>query len=191
MTGKYKYMQATYRARYRAKNLEEVRRRDREAKRLQRQRQKELSASQVLPMGEFEGLNTSHLYLMRYEFDPRQTLGIKVGRSENVSNRKLQLEEGHSFQMKILRVYPGCGSLEGLVHKLLATKRLTGGSSREWFDVSFDTAMLAVSLAKDLYDSAVWRGAGALFQTTLSAHPSFSESETASNHEEIQSCKAV
>jgi hypothetical protein len=49
--------------------------------------------------------------------------------------------------------------------------------------------MLAVT--KDLYDSAVWRGAGALFQTTLSAPPSFSESETASNHEETQSCKAV
>jgi hypothetical protein len=184
-------MQATYRARYRAKNLEEIRRKDRVAKKLQRQRQKELSALEALPMGEFEGSNYAHLYLMRYEFDPCQTLGIKVGRSENVSNRKLQLEEGHSFQMKILRVYPGCGSLEGLVHKLLATKRLTGGSSREWFDVSFDTAMLAVSLAKDLYDSAVWRGAGALFQTTLSAPPSFSESETASNHEETQSCKAV
>ena len=65
-------------------------------------------------MGEFEGLNTSHLYLMRYEFDSRQTLGLKVGRSENVSNRKLQLEEGHSFQMKILRVYPGCGSHQTL-----------------------------------------------------------------------------
>ena len=166
-------MQVTSRARYRAKNLEEVRRRDREAKRHQRQRQKELSASQVLPMGEFEGLNTSHLYLMRYDFDHCQTLGLKVGRSENVSTRKIQLEEGHSFQMKILRVYPGCGHLEGQVHRLLATKRLTGGSAREWFDVSFDTAMLAVRMARDLCDS-----------------PSFSESETASSHEKTQSCKA-
>ena len=166
-------MQATYRARYRAKNLVEIRRKDREAKKLQRQRQKELSALQALPMGEFEGSNYAHLYLMRYEFDPCQTLGIKVGRSENVSNRKLQLEEGHSFQMKILRVYPGCGHLEGQVHRLLATKRLTGGSAREWFDVSFDTAMLAVRMARDLCDS-----------------PSFSESETMSSHEETQPCKA-
>jgi hypothetical protein len=165
-------MQAAYNARYRAKNLEEIRRKDREAKRLQRQRQKELSATQVLPMGEFEGANASHLYLMRYDFDHCQTLGLKVGRSENVSTRKIQLEEGHSFQMKILRVYPGCGHLEGQVHRLLATKRLTGGSAREWFDVSFDTAMLAVRMARDLCDS-----------------PSFSESETMSSHEETQPCK--
>jgi hypothetical protein len=58
------------------------------------------------------------------------------------------------------------------VHRLLATKRLTGGSAREWFDVSFDTAMLAVRMARDLCDS-----------------PSFSESETMSSHEETQPCK--
>jgi hypothetical protein len=35
-----------------------------------------------------------------------------------------------------------------MVHKLLASKRLTEGSSSiEWFDVSFDAAMLAVRLA--------------------------------------------
>jgi hypothetical protein len=81
---------------------EEIRRKDREAKRLQRQRRKALSAAQVLPMGEFDGSDYAHLYLMRYDFDHRHTLGIKVGRSGNVSSRKLQLEEGHAFQMKIL-----------------------------------------------------------------------------------------
>jgi hypothetical protein len=77
-------------------------------------------------------------------------------------------------------VYPGCGSLEGLVHKLLATRRLTGGSSREWFDVSFDTAMLAVGLAKELSTD--------VYQA-LSASPSFSELETRSGHGENQPCK--
>ena len=144
-------MQITPRAGYTATQLEEIRRRDREAKRRQRQRRKDLAATQILPMGEFEGPDRTNLYLLRYDFDPCQTMGIKVGRSENVSMRKAQLEEGHAFQCKILRVYPGCGHLEYMVHKLLACKRITGGSSREWFDVSFDTAMLAVRLARALY----------------------------------------
>ena len=104
-------------------------------------------------MGEFEGSGASHLYLLRYEWDPCGTMGLKIGRSSNVSMRKAQLEEGHCFHMKLLRVYTGCGHLERTVHKLLASKRVTTGPSQEWFDVSFDTAMLAVRLAKDLYES--------------------------------------
>lgn len=163
-------MQAAARCRaYRAKNLEEIRRKDREAKRAKRQKQRELLASQALPMGEFEGSNSSHLYLLRYSFDPCQTMGIKIGKSENVAMRKAQLEEGHCFEMKILRVYSGCGHLESMVHKLLATKRLTEGSSREWFDVSFDIAMLAVRLAYDLDEDCA-----------------FNRSETTSSTEETQ-----
>ena len=63
-------MQATYHARYRAKHLEEIWRRDREAKRRQRQRQKDLAATQVLPMGEFKGSDRTNLYLLTYDFDP-------------------------------------------------------------------------------------------------------------------------
>ena len=170
-------MQSTYRARYRAKHLEELRRKDREAKKLKRQKQKELTASHCWPMGEFQGNSASHLYMMRYEFDPCQTLGLKIGRSENVSMRKAQLEEGHAFEMKVLRVYSGCGHLEAMVHKLLGSKRLTGTSAREWFDVSFDTAMIAVRLAKDLYESE---------------EPSFTCSESSSEREENQPpCKTV
>ena len=105
------------------------------------------------------------------------TLGIKIGRSENVSMRKAQMEQDHNFEMKVLRVYTGCGHLETLVHKLLNSKRLTSGSSREWFDVSFDTAMLAVRLAKELHENE---------------SSSFSCSESASEHEEKQPpCKTV
>ena len=163
-------MQTAYpnQARYRAKNLEEIRKKDREAKKLKRQKQKELSALHIWPMGDFSGNSVSHLYLFRYDFDPCGTMGIKIGRSENVSIRKAQLEEGHAFQMKVLRVYTGCGHLEASVHRLLGSKRLTNTSSREWFDVSFDTAMLAVRLAKELYESE---------------RPSFNPSESSSEHE--------
>ena len=173
-------MQTAYprQARYRAKNLEEIRRKDREAKKLKRQKQKELSALHIWPMGEFSGNAVSHLYIFRYEFGPCGSMGLKIGRSENVSMRKKQLEQDHNFEMKVLRVYTGCGHLETTVHRLLSTKRLTTGSSREWFDVSFDTAMLAVRLAKDLYESE---------------NCAFSFSESSSEQEENQSssCKTL
>ena len=146
-------MQSTYSARYRAKNLEEIRKKDRESKKLKRQKQKEISALHPWPMGDFSGNAASHLYIFRYEFDPCGTMGLKIGRSENVSMQKAQMEQDHNFEMKVLRVYTGCGHLETIVHKLLSTKRSTTGSSREWFDCQFDTAMLAVRLAKDLYES--------------------------------------
>jgi hypothetical protein len=100
-----KRMQHTYGARYRAANLEEVRRKDREAKKLKRPRLKLLGQMQIWPMGEFEDSNLSHLYFMRYEFDPCQTLGMKIGRSQNVSLRKAQQEAGHAFRMKVLCAY--------------------------------------------------------------------------------------
>jgi hypothetical protein len=90
------------------------------------------------------------LYIMRYEFDPCHTMGCKIGRSQNVFLRARQLSEGHCFEMKILRVYKGCGHLEPLIHKLLSSKRAEG-ACREWFNVSFDAAMLAVRLAKELH----------------------------------------
>jgi hypothetical protein len=145
-------MQQLYNARYRAKNLEQIRRKDREAKRSRRQRLKDESLSKDLPMGEFACHDSFDLYILRYDFDPCHTMGCKIGRSQNVLIRARQLAEGHCFELKILRVYTGCGHLEPLVHKLLAGKRCTGGFSREWFDVSFDTAMLAIRLAKELYD---------------------------------------
>ena len=95
-------------------------------------------------------------------------MGCKIGRSQNVWLRARQLSEGHCFEMKILRVYKGCGHLEPLIHKLLSSKRAEGGVCREWFAVNFDTAMLAVRLAKELHSPL-----GAL-----------SDCETCSAHEE-------
>jgi hypothetical protein len=130
-----------------AKNSEDRRKTWREQKRRSRAR----LAMQDFPMGDFAGAGSNDLYIMRYDFDPCQTMGCKIGRSQSVALRARQLAEGHCFEMKVLRVYTGCGHLEPVVHQLLSTKRTGSGLSREWFDVSFDTAMLAIRLAKELH----------------------------------------
>ena len=101
-------------------------------------------------MSEHEGEDASLLYLMRYEFDPCGTLGVKIGRTKNLAARVAQIEDGHNFRMKVLRTYRGLGSLEPLVHTLLASRRASGGPGKEWFDVSFSAAMKAVALARAL-----------------------------------------
>ena len=101
-------------------------------------------------MSEHEGESEALLYLMRYEFDPCGTMGVKIGRTKNLAARVAQLETAHNFRMKVLRVYKGLGNLELLVHELLASRRASGGPGKEWFDVSFSAAMKAVALARAL-----------------------------------------
>ena len=136
-------------ARYRANNLAYERERKRQ---YQRQCRELLALSREYDdvMSSCEGEDPSHLYLMRYEFDPCNTMGIKLGRSKNLAARVHELEMSHNFRMKVLRVYKGLGNLEPLVHRLLADRRASGGPGIEWFDVSFATAMKAVALARAL-----------------------------------------
>jgi len=154
-----------------AKTSEDRRRYWREQKRRSLARQRAASAMQDFPMGEFAGDGSNDLYIMRYDFDPCQTMGCKIGRSQSVSLRARQLAVGHCFEMKVLRVYRGCGHLEPVVHQLLSRKRTGSGLSREWFDVSFDTAMLAIRLAKELYSPSA-----------------LSEGESCSTQEENEPC---
>eukprot|EP00973_Karenia_brevis_P040322 5570416-Karenia_brevis.AAC.1 len=89
-------------ARWRANNPE----REREARR-QRYRQRRelhaLSREYDDVMSEHEGEDASLLYLMRYEFDPCGTMGVKIGRTKNLAARVAKIEEGHNFRMKVLR----------------------------------------------------------------------------------------
>ena len=101
-------------------------------------------------MSEHEGESEAVLYIMRYEFDPCSTMGVKIGRTKNLGARVAKIEEGQNFRMKVLRVYRGLGNLEPLVHELLASRRASGGPGTEWFDVPFATAMKAVTLARAL-----------------------------------------
>ena len=118
-------------------------------------------------MSEHEGEGEALLYLMRYEFDPCGTLGVKIGRTKNLSARVAKIEEGHNFRMKVLRVYRGLGNLEPLVHELLASRRASGGPGKEWFDVSFSTAMKAVALARALGPGDDWQEAASAFSESL------------------------
>ena len=129
------------------------RERDLERKRQWQARRRELQASSHEyddVMSEHGGEATSLLYLMRYDFDPCGTMGVKIGRTKNLARRVEQLEGQHAFRMKVLRVYRGLGNLEPIVHRLLASKQATGGACTEWFDVSFAAAMKAVALARAL-----------------------------------------
>ena len=101
-------------------------------------------------MSEHEGESEAVLYIMRYEFDPCGTMGVKIGRTKNLALRVAELEKAQNFRMKVLRVYRGLGNLEPLVHTLLASRRASGGPGKEWFDVSFSAAMKAVALARAL-----------------------------------------
>ena len=136
-------------ARYRANNLEYQREQKRE---YHRRRRALLAQSQTFEdvMSEHEGENETVLYIMRYEFDPCNTMGVKIGRTRNLAVRVADIEHGHNFRMKVLRVYKGLGNLEPLVHTLLASRRASGGPGTEWFDVSFSAAMKAVALARAL-----------------------------------------
>ena len=136
-------------ARWRANNLAYERERK---KQYQRQRRELLAQSREYDdvMSEHEGEDEYILYIMRYEFDPCGTMGVKIGRTKNLAARVAKIEEGHNFRMKVLRVYRGLGSLEPLVKQLLASRRASGGPGTEWFDVSFASAMKAVALARAL-----------------------------------------
>ena len=136
-------------ARYRANNLEYDKKQKRE---YQRRRRALLAQSHEFDdvMSEHEGESETVLYIMRYEFDPCGTMGVKIGRTKNLGARVAHFEDGHNFRMKVLRVYRGLGNLEPLVHELLASRRASGGAGKEWFDVSFSAAMKAVALARAL-----------------------------------------
>ena len=136
-------------ARWRAKNLASDSETSRQRYRQRREAQA-LSREFDEVMSEHEGEDASLLYLMRYEFDPCGTMGVKIGRTKNLAGRVAQIESGHNFRMKVLRVYRGLGNLERGVHTLLASRRAKDGPGTEWFDVSFSAAMKAVALARAL-----------------------------------------
>ena len=93
--------------------------------------------------------STAHdaLYIMRYDFDPCGTMGLKIGRAADVQVRARQLGTSHNFHMHVLATCPGMGFLESRVHAMLADSRPNGGSGREWFDVPLDSALSVIAVA--------------------------------------------
>jgi hypothetical protein len=72
---------------------------------------------------------------------------LKIGRSNNVENRRRALEACQNFHIEVLATFPGKGHLEAEVHKRLAERRSTRGPGKEWFRVDLQGALETVAKA--------------------------------------------
>ena len=78
-------------------------------------------------------IKKDHLYIMQYSND--KTV-VKIGRSNNIKNRKLQLEACHNFRILVLAVYRFQGHYERNIHRILKKYRSKSGPGKEWFCLS-------------------------------------------------------
>ena len=87
------------------------------------------------------------LYVIKYDFDPCGTMGLKIGRAACVETRVRQLEASHNFRLIVLATFPGLGHLEARVHAMLSESRAREGRGREWFCAPLDTVLHTIALA--------------------------------------------
>ena len=78
------------------------------------------------------------LYIMRYSF--RHNC-VKIGRSDNVEQRRKQLEAGQDFHVEVVATFPRMGCLERLVHGRLADKQSRRGAGVDWFEINAGEAI--------------------------------------------------
>lgn len=71
---------------------------------------------------------------------------LKVGRSRDPARRCGELQSSHCFEMRLLAVFPGAGSVETEVHRALESMR-EPGPGREWFHASPMEVYSAIALA--------------------------------------------
>ena len=84
----------------------------------------------------------SYLYLFQRSDDPSL---LKVGRSDNPSNRALALQKHHAFHILVLRVFQGKGTHEANAHTLLREYRVHNVPGCEWFRCSVEEALAAIN----------------------------------------------
>ena len=78
-------------------------------------------------------IEAKHLYVMTFVEIP----GIyKIGRSSNVTKRKLDINRGIFLTLQALGIYENAGHLELKAHDLLALYRVESPHTREWFKCS-------------------------------------------------------
>ena len=84
----------------------------------------------------------SDLYIM----ERSDALGIvKIGSSSNPERRRRDLQQSHTFLMKLLAVFPGKGYLECKVHRRLSSLRVWTGTGREFYSLTPTEAFAMVS----------------------------------------------
>ena len=84
------------------------------------------------------------LYVMKYSTDDT---AVKIGRSDNVENRRRRLEACQNFFVEVVVIFPGKGSLEDAVHHQLQNYQSKKGAGKEWFNISAADAALVCSNA--------------------------------------------
>ena len=89
-----------------------------------------------------------HLYVMAFSTDPEGHMnGFKIGRSNDVARRALELAVQMPYHMLVLANFMGQGHLEDAVHSMLAPLRNAGGRGREWFYSPLPDILHAVGCA--------------------------------------------
>ena len=101
----------------------------------------------TLPPADTGSTPQDTLYVLRYEFDPCGTMGLKIGRAACVDARVRQLEASHNFRLIVLATFPRLGRLEARVHAMLSESRAREGRGREWFHAPLDTVLHTIALA--------------------------------------------
>ena len=93
-------------------------------------------------MGALQACAMTDLYIMERSDAPGI---IKVGSSQDPERRRRQLEEGHTFRMSVVAVFPGAGQFEHCVHRKLAYARVMTGAGREWYRLPPSVAFQAAA----------------------------------------------
>ena len=71
---------------------------------------------------------------------------VKIGRSNDVERRRVELQRSHPFRLITVATFPGAGHLEANVHLALHA-HLVDGPGREWFSVAASDAIHAIAIA--------------------------------------------
>jgi len=82
------------------------------------------------------------LYIMERSDAPGM---VKIGSSSNPERRRRELQESHTFTMKLLAVFPCKGYLEHKVHHRLSPSRVWTGPGREFYSLTPAEAFTTVS----------------------------------------------
>ena len=111
----------------------------------------------------------SDLYIM----ERSDALGIvKIGSSSNPERRRRDLQQSHTFLMKLLAVFPGKGYLECKVHRRLSSLRVWTGTGREFFSL---TPTEAFAMVSDILFEHAGRAPALLIALTPVTTPSWLE----------------
>ena len=87
-----------------------------------------------------------HIMIDLYVMERTDAPGIvKIGSSRDPERRRRELQDCHTFEMKLLAVFPGKGFLEHEVHHSLSHVRVPTGRGREWYYLTPAQAFVAVS----------------------------------------------